>query len=265
MRLANWTRVVSFLMLLTLPMLPLSAAHITDKLLAGLYPSPSTEGQPLRVLPSGTPLDVIEKSEIFTKVRLGDNSEGWIENQFITDEKPARVMLLELQVKNNQLQQQVRKLEKQSATQGSGTDSSKDHTDAEIEELKLQLADARGELAALKSAPKNSPSLESGLEANQLEIAKLKDALNKAEQQLKSPENSALEIENSELKKRISVAAAALGINPKGSPPPVESIITEGYKPWHFALAAFALLISFAGGVAYKNHRLAQRYGGFRV
>jgi len=98
---------------LVMPTHAVQSAHITDKLLAGFYEQPDSASQPLKVLPSGTPVEALKKLAGFTQVRLGDNSEGWIESRYISDSKPAKVMLLELQAKHGQTKQQLRLLEKE--------------------------------------------------------------------------------------------------------------------------------------------------------
>lgn len=98
---------------LVMPAQAVQSAHITDKLLAGFYGQPDTASQPLKVLPSGTPVETLRKQAGFTRVRLGDNSEGWVESRYISDSKPAKVMLLELQAKHGQMKQQLRQAERE--------------------------------------------------------------------------------------------------------------------------------------------------------
>ena len=80
-----------------------AAAHITDKLVVGLYPSPKAEGVPSNLLSSGTPLEVLKRQDGFAEVRLADDSTGWIEATYITEEKPAKAMLLETQARLRQM------------------------------------------------------------------------------------------------------------------------------------------------------------------
>ncbi len=88
------------------------AAHITDKMAVGLYDSLGDE-TPGRVLTSGTPLEILDRGGRLCKVRLGDGDGGWLECRYITDEKPARVMLLEAQARASQLWDQVAGLKQQ--------------------------------------------------------------------------------------------------------------------------------------------------------
>ncbi len=93
-------------LLLALLFLPLLAhsAHITDKLLAGMYAKPSDQEQPVRLLPSGTPVEILAQKGEFLDVKLVDDSTGWVEKRLITETTPANVRLLELQSKYRQLQ-----------------------------------------------------------------------------------------------------------------------------------------------------------------
>jgi len=83
-----------------------AATHVTDKLAVGVYAS-SDGGQPLRLLTSGTPVERLELSGQYCKVRLGDGEEGWVECRYLTDEKPARAMLLEAQAANAGLRREL--------------------------------------------------------------------------------------------------------------------------------------------------------------
>lgn len=92
-----------FLLLLLLPTW-VQAAHITDKLLAGMYAKPTSAEQPVQLLPSGTPIELIGEQAGFVKVQLVDGKTGWVEKRFLSADKPAKVRLLALQSKYRQLQ-----------------------------------------------------------------------------------------------------------------------------------------------------------------
>ena len=88
------------------------ASHITDKMAVGLYESPDHE-QPKRVLTSGTPLEILDRAGRLCKVQLGDGESGWLECRYITDEKPARSMLVEAQARASKLRDEVNALTRQ--------------------------------------------------------------------------------------------------------------------------------------------------------
>lgn len=103
------------LLLLLLMLWPLMAysAHITDKLLAGMYSSPDSAQQPIQLLPSSTPLELISEKNGFVQVQLVDGKTGWVEKRFLSEEKPAKVRLLVLQSKYRQLQEKFDGAEQQ--------------------------------------------------------------------------------------------------------------------------------------------------------
>lgn len=133
-------------LLLLLIATPLSAAYVTDKLLAGFYEEPDLDSTPIQVLPSGTPLELLNDEDEFTRVRLSDRSEGWMETRFISTEKPAQVMLLELQASTSELRHKLQ----QSKT------TLKQPTASEDNNLKNKLADANKKIKKLSKELKNA-------------------------------------------------------------------------------------------------------------
>lgn len=254
---------------LALPLLLLlgsaQGARITDKLLAGFYEQPDADGKPLRVLPSDTPLERLESSDGFTRVRLGDGSEGWVETRFISDEKSSRIMLLELQAKNSQLQQQLRQANQQLKALGSPEADSATE-DPELAALKRQLADARAEVELLKQQPppaqdatqKENTSLKSRLSDLEQALAEAKAAAGKSD----SEQLAALHRSQQEMQARLEQIATLAGTEPPVAPEQADGIRLSA---WHLPALGLILLLSFIGGIAFKNHRLARRYGGFRL
>lgn len=223
------------------------AAHITDKLLAGFYAKPGAE-EPARVLPSGTPLEVLEQQDSYVKVRLGDGATGWVERRFITDETPARARLLELQAEAGNLRQELKQtqtaLEKAQARLDKQTDVGAAKLREEVKSVKAQLAAARLELENLRDQPSNEPLVEDMDDREKLE-ARLE----------------ALWEENQLLRDRIVQAGALLGAP---LPDPAEG---PGYRfsLWHLLIPLIFTLAGFLGGVAFRNYGIRRRYGGFRL
>jgi hypothetical protein len=90
-------------------------AYVTDQVVAGVYAQASQQQAAIRALTSGTPLFVLERQQDWVKVRLPDNSSGWIRKQFVTDEKPARLLLVEAQARTGELQRELRQLRERAA------------------------------------------------------------------------------------------------------------------------------------------------------
>ncbi len=169
------------------------AAHITDKLLVGLYAQPKSGIQPIKVLPSGTPMEVLERKDAFSKVKLGDGKEGWVKSVYISNEKPARAMLLELQAKTSTLKNKLREAEEKlkAANPSSATEQSEN-----LKKLELELTKTKEKLALSGEALKNE----------QQETKRLMTLLKKSNAQ--DSENKTDEI--NALKKKLSANKAEL-------------------------------------------------------
>ncbi len=218
------------LLLLTALAAPSQAAFVTDKLLAGLYPTAKAEGDPIKILPSGTPVEVLQQQEGFARVRLGDRTEGWIESGYLTEEKPARVMLLEQQARANTLQQKLRQAED------------------ELKQLRAQKA------ATEKSATRPDPALRDKLQRENVDL----------QQQIE-----ALQQERDRLLARIRAVREALDMEPETQTPATAATGGATAIPplgaWYLPLLGAMLVIGFIAGIAFKNYRIARRYGGFRI
>ncbi|GEM_PF-4327109 len=84
------------------------AAYVTDRLAAGLYAQPR-EGRPLRVLPSGTPVERLGRKDGFCRVRTGSGETGWIRCRYLSEDKPARQALLQCLAEKAELRREAEK------------------------------------------------------------------------------------------------------------------------------------------------------------
>lgn len=94
-------RLITFCLVLLVG--PIYAAHITDRLVVGLYPAAKADGTPLQLLPSGTPLEVLGSESGFSEVRLANGKNGWVESIYVTEEQPVQARLLETQARLRQM------------------------------------------------------------------------------------------------------------------------------------------------------------------
>jgi hypothetical protein len=99
------------------------ATHITDQLTIALYDSPQqappshVAGQPRRELASDTPVEILEQGAEWCRVRLGDGDGGWLQCSYLTEDKPARALLLEVQASAAQLRQELADLQQRRIAQ----------------------------------------------------------------------------------------------------------------------------------------------------
>lgn len=216
---------------------PVMAAHVTDKLVVGLYASAAVEGTPLRLLTSGTPLDVLETQAGFKHVRLADNTQGWIEADYVSEEKPAKAVLLETQARLRQMGLELAALREQQGTTGE---------DAELRPGLPPSADTARLRRSLEQAQAQITELERRLAAGSSSGA--------ASQRLSELQHS--------VRRATALLAEAQGLELRG-PPPMRDGLIGRYQSW--IVAMIALLLGFGAGVAFIDYRLRRRHGGFRI
>jgi len=90
--------------------------YITDKLYAPVRSEKSEKGKTLHNgLESGTTIEVLERDETsgYARIRTGDNLEGWIRLQYISDSPVAGVQLEQANAQIAELMSQKLQLEEQ--------------------------------------------------------------------------------------------------------------------------------------------------------
>lgn len=225
------------------------AAHITDKLVVGMYPQPAPDGSPLRLLSSGTPLEVLQRKDGYSEVRLADDARGWVASSYITEEKPAKAMLLETQAKLRQMGLELAALrEKAAETAAEEGDAESPATAAVVEatqapppsareaQLRHELDQAEGRIAQLEGRLAARPVAEGA----QQDLEALRGRVQRALDLL-------AEAQGVEIREREAVPAGPVA----------------RYQSWIVGL--IALLVGFGGGVAFIDYRIRRRYGGFRI
>jgi SH3 domain protein len=81
--------------------------YVTDILRLGLHRSAETNDQAIKMLVSGTELDVLERARYAVRVRTEAGDEGWVKVAYLVDEKPAQARLSELEAERNRLATEV--------------------------------------------------------------------------------------------------------------------------------------------------------------
>ena len=230
-----------FLILLMLALtVPSGAAHITDKLVVGMYAEAGVETPPIRLLSSGTSLEVLQRQGEFVDVRLADGVQGWVEARYVTEEKPAKAMLLETQTRLRAL-------------------------DARLQALKASGAIVDG-AEVRPVAPNLAPSAREAQLRQALSIAETR--ILELEQQLRDQPRAAAAQEQLESLRRqtqvaLQVLADARGMELVKAGPATEQGLISRHQTWIIGVAA--MVLGFGIGVALIDYRIRKRYSGFRI
>ncbi|MDA8165900.1 MAG: TIGR04211 family SH3 domain-containing protein [Desulfobacteraceae bacterium] len=76
---------------------------VSDSLEIPLRSGPTTEYRILAMLPSGTPLDVLEEAQDWSRVRTQSGQEGWVRKRDLSRELPGAKVIERLKRENDQL------------------------------------------------------------------------------------------------------------------------------------------------------------------
>lgn len=72
-------------------------AYVTDSLQLGLHAASDTSDRPFETLLSGTPVEVLERTTSYARVKVPDGREGWVKAAYLVTEKPAAARVIELE------------------------------------------------------------------------------------------------------------------------------------------------------------------------
>lgn len=152
-------------------------AYVDDLLKITLRTGQGTSHQILRMLNSGTQLEVLEEGDQYTRVRTSDGLEGWVLSQYLTKTPIARDRLVQAEKRlaklkgdNQQLQQALEELRQEKGS----VEKEQQSLSAETEKLSQELEHLREVSARPIELDRQNRDLNQKVEKLQLEIEQLK-------------------------------------------------------------------------------------------
>lgn len=112
--------------------------YVDDKLRVGLRTEPSNSVAPTGVVVTGMKLVVLDRRDGFIQIRTEDGREGWVSDNYVTADKPAMLIVEELQEKSQKLLEE--------AAQKDDLIKSAESTAAQLSKDSAALQDANAEL-----------------------------------------------------------------------------------------------------------------------
>ena len=228
------------LMFFLLSLIPVTiqaeTVYITDSLLVGLHEEKSIHSAILKLIPTGTALEIISRDDDFVHVRDPKGVSGWINNSYLITNNPDKNQTVDAGAAQSEIRMQRAKSNQEYITNS-----------AEIAKLKTANEKLRQQA--------KSDKLKSG--ALQAELIELKNKLSKSknsnklnnEIQLITEKNIKLENEIKQLQKGENAETPVLGNRNI-----FDTMITVGV----------ALLFGFLVGIFLMNWKEKQRYGGLK-
>jgi len=226
-------------------------AFVIDKLLVGIHENEDFQSTIVKVLPTGSKLEVLARKSKIAQVKDADGIVGWVDAAYLMPDAPAATQLEQLKRDKQALAERLKKIESGKAKPGEDSgrvdELTNENTElkSQLSAQKLKASELESEVAGLRKAAESAPD---GLDGEMLaelrkDNAELTESLEEAEDEIES------------LEERLSDADSSVeGGSGSG-----------GWSTLGLSLVALLLAGSFAGGIALMDYRNRRRHGGFRV
>jgi len=124
--------------------------YVSDILIITLRTGQGQEYKVIKTLKTDTPVEVLEESESYLRVRTDEGEEGWVAKQYISVEVPKPVIIGRLKKETSKLNARIEELEKDQASLSEQFEvSTKSHA-AKVEELERNASNSKEEASRLK-------------------------------------------------------------------------------------------------------------------
>jgi hypothetical protein len=82
-------------------------AYVTDKLMAGIHQNNTTDSVIIKVIPTGTQLEILKQEGKLTQIKDPEGVTGWINNRFLVNTPPAPSLLNQAEERANKLENEL--------------------------------------------------------------------------------------------------------------------------------------------------------------
>ncbi len=224
-------------------------AYIVDQLLVGLHQEKNIDSPIIKVLSTGTEVDIISREGDFAEIReIAEGKIGWVDASYLMLDQPAKVLLAGLQEK-------IKTLESQQGVQAS--QEIQNQNDEKTKELNKQIEDLKQSLSSEK------------LKAGELEAKISQQDKKLAQIEANGDENqiAVLEKQNTELQSQLDTVRQENTdqvTQTNNQPPFMQLMGSLKEKPVQIILGVLALA-AFLFGRRWEDRKIRRRHGGFRV
>ena len=204
--------------------------YVTDEVKIGLHKEPSNESPIIKLVPSGTKLNVIERENDLIHVEEPEGVRGWVNSQNVLNNKPGKTKVIELETINQELEKKIGSLTKESKKS-----ISQEELEKKLNSERLKVGELQVELTNIKSKAGN-------IESNKKLLADIQQLKNANKQLIGQLESSGISNEVGE-----------------------NNTTHEN----HISSSPLSLIIIFVigiiGGILILDYINRRRHGGFRV
>ena len=124
--------------------------YVSDMLLITLRAGEGREYRVIKTLKTDTPVEVLEESEEYLRVRTDEGEEGWVAKQYISSEVPKSVIIGGLKEETSKLNTRIKELEKDQASLLEQFEVATQSHTVKVEELEKNASNRKKEASRLK-------------------------------------------------------------------------------------------------------------------
>lgn len=232
--------------------------YVIDKLLVGVHEDKDLDSAIIKVLPTGTKLEVLARDGELAQVVDPDRVKGWVDAAYLTDEPPAELRLTTLVAEKAALEARLEKLEQNPAATSAANAAADPGDNTQVDALtkentalkgklsdeRLRLGQLQSEVATLRAEVSNAAAPP---DARVLELERTRDTLD--------DELGAARDRLAEYEARASLSDTAALV----------PLVVRDYLTWIMLALALIAVLAFGGGMYVVDLMNRRRHGGFRV
>lgn len=242
----NLSVILTSLSLLTANTVMAETAYIVDQLLVGLHQKKDIDSPIIKVLSTGTEVDIINREGDFAEIReMNENKIGWVDASYLMLDKPAKVQLVTLQAK-------IKELESQEGAQA--TQAIRDKHATEVTALEKQIEDLKQNVSSEKL---KTGELEATISQSEKKLAHI---------EANSDDNRLTELEklNGDLQNQLELSQQGKTNTYNNQPAILQAL--EPFKQTAVQISlAVLVLAAFLFGRRWEDRSNRKRHGGFKV
>ena len=236
---------ILMLIFLLTPGLHAEQAYIIDRLLVGLHKDKALDSDIIKVIPTGTRVEVLKRSGELALVKDPKGQQGWMDAGYLIKDKPAALVLKDMEQENVRLKAELKTAHNKPVRPPPAQASQLQALQEQLEDLHTQLASERLKVGELTARLGRTPA------ATEKPDPALQQRLTK------------LEKENRGLQQRLEdEPQGPSGAYRLASWSPAE--LAGDWRIWA-GLAAILLLLAFVAGIYTMDWLNRRRHGGFRI
>jgi len=240
-----------------LPSASAEQVYVVDQLLVGIHAEKDLASAIVKVLPTGTVLDVVERDGDLALVVDAEQNKGWVDAAYLTSEAPAALRLAALETEKTALEQRIKEIEAPTGATAAARPASS-NAQAQLEaitrentDLKAKLSDERLRAGQLQS---EVATLRGELRENttppDARIVELERAREQLERDLMRAEDAVEEL------------TARSSLQPTAAMVP---LVLREYGLNIVLLAGLLAALAFGAGMYVVDALNRRRHGGFRI